>query len=70
MDSAYLEAFGLDVLFESVRIEERVGVHIQVYSFQNVFGSTQVRENLFIKYTLILHFPAVLTSFFSQAFCH
>ena len=70
MDSAYLEAFGLDVLFESVRIEERVGVHIQVYSFQNVFGSTQVKENLFIKYTLILHFPAVLTSFFSQAFCH
>lgn len=70
MNSEYLEAFGLDVLFESVRIEERVGVHIQVYSFQNVFGSTQVRENLFIKYTLILHFPAVLTSFFSQAFCH
>lgn len=65
-----MEAFGLDVLFESVRTEERVGVHIQVYSFPNVFGSTQVRENLFIKYALILHFPAVLTSFFSQAFCH
>ena len=69
-NSEYLGAFRVDVLFESVRIEEYVGVHVQVYLFQNIFGSTQVRENLFIKYILILHFPAVLTSFFSQAFCH
>lgn len=69
-NSEYLGPLRLDILFESIMIEEHVGVHVQVYLFQNVFESTQVRENLFIKYTLILHFSAVLTSFFSQAFCH
>lgn len=63
-------AFRLDIRFESVRTEKHVGVHAQVYLFQNVFESTQIRENPFGKCTLILHFPAILTNFFSQAFCH